>query len=93
MKTFAGWQGSRSNLSKYLQEDDLIDMELVAYILGCVPPVTWTGKNIQMGEPMDTCLETGKFRYMTLEKVDNIGKPMYEDKDGDWKYVGIMPKL
>ena len=81
MKTMQGWKESKLSLSKYLQEGDEIDMEIVDYIIGVLPPATMNATMVQMGEPFDGCPVTGKHRYITIEK-----------KEGCWKYTGLKVK-
>lgn len=90
MKTRQCWRESKKSLTEYLQEGDAVDMEIIDYVIGVLPPVTMTGKVIQMGEPYDSCPITGKARYITFEKKRRIG---YDYSiDGDWEYVGLVTK-
>jgi hypothetical protein len=77
MKTYAAWEGS---LTRYLQPGDVIDDELVKYLINVVPPITFTSTIVQMGEPYSTN-EQGRYTYLTIEK-----------QDGQWTYAGPLPR-
>jgi len=80
MKTKKGWDESRLTLDKYLETGDPVDDEMFDYFVGVLPPVTFTDKRVQIGEPVDTD-GAGEYTYMTLEKIK-----------GQWVYVGILTK-
>ena len=80
LKTMKGWHSSEVVLSRYLQEGDEVDDEIVDHFLGVVPPVTYTRSTIQMGEPYSQNYEG--HTYLTLEKIGIR-----------WIYTGIKNKL
>lgn len=86
MKTMAQWKASKKGLNTFLELGDPIDMEIVDYIIGVLPPITMKGDVIQMGEPFDACPKTGKARWLTIRKLHHRDSGM--NMDGDWIYDG-----
>ena len=65
---------------------DPIDMEMVDYIIGVLPPETMKLHVIQMGEPFDVCPKTGKTRWLTIRKLNHLDSKI--SMNGDWIYDG-----
>jgi hypothetical protein len=53
LKTMEGWRESRLMLDHYLQIDDEVDEDIVNYFINVLPPITWNGECIQIGEAID----------------------------------------
>jgi len=86
MKTLAQWKASKKDLNTFLEIGDTIDMEIVDYIIGVLPPETMKHNVIQMGEPFDVCPKTGKTRWLTIRKLNHCGQDV--NMNGDWIYDG-----
>ncbi|MEC0167375.1 hypothetical protein [Paenibacillus graminis] len=63
MKTYKDWTGS---LSTYLQIGDLVDEAMADHFVEVMPPITFDGQLIQMGEPHHHVGE--RATYPTLER-------------------------
>lgn len=59
----------------HLQIGDVLDDEMLDEFIGELPPISLTGRIIQMGVPYTAA--SGKPTYATLHKID-----------GKWVYVG-----
>ena len=86
MKTLVEWNKSGKCLNDFLTIGDRIDMALVDYFIGVLPPKTMRHNVIQMGEAFDGCPETGKTRWLTIFKLYHVGQDV--NIDGDWVYEG-----
>lgn len=64
MKTYKNWNGS---LSDYLQPGDVVDEAMADYFVEVMPPITFSGRLIQMGEPHHHVGERAV--YPTLEQT------------------------
>ena len=80
MKTKKQWDESSKNLFDFLQVGDEVDETIKMYFLETLPPATWTGFCIQMGEPYTH---------------NNLNQPMFstlEKQGGQWVYTGIKTR-
>lgn len=59
VKTFAGWEHTGLDFEYYCSPGDKVDDELVEYFANIVPPVIYSSKYVQAGEPQD-CVPVSK---------------------------------
>lgn len=82
LKTYKDWRNCGIRLSKYLKPGDEVDDGILEIFIddmpSGLPPVTYSGGCVQMGESWGKNQE-GKPLHMTLEKID--------DK---WIYTGML---
>ena len=64
MKTKAGWDESRLDLTHYLQIGDHVDEEIYNYCLEVLPPACWKRLLLQVGEPHSHV--NGRPTYVTI---------------------------
>jgi hypothetical protein len=74
MKTYANWKGS---LNEYLQVGDLVDEDIVEHFINVLPPITFNGNMIQMGEPYSHIPGAGGTYYTITKTIEG------------WMYTGI----
>ena len=86
MKTLVEWNKSGECLNDFLTIGEEVDMEIIDYIIGVLPPETMKRDVIQMGEPFDACPRTGMTRWLTFFKKTHVGQDV--NIDGDWIYGG-----
>ena len=76
MKSLEGWrQSEHRDLDSYLQIGDVVAESMVQHFADLLPPVTFTGRRVQIGEPHDHV--KGKPRFGTFEVVQ-----------GQWTWQG-----
>lgn len=64
VKRYEDWKG---DLHDFLKIGDLVDEGITDHFLNVLPPATWTGSLIQMGEPYSHV--GGKATFATLKKT------------------------
>lgn len=75
MKTYAQWNGSGLDLSKFLQVGDEVDEMMVEYFRDVLPPATHRSNLIQIGEPYSSVDDRETFSTIRQE-------------NGRWYYAG-----
>jgi hypothetical protein len=75
MKTYAQWNGSGLDLSKFLQVGDEVDEMMVEYFRDVLPPATHRSTLIQIGEPYSSVDDRETFSTIRQE-------------NGRWYYAG-----
>jgi len=73
------WHLSHLCISTYLNIGDTVDDELREWWYCVLPPATWSGKCIQVGEAAGHDPKTGRPTFSTLQRFE---------KEGPWIYMG-----
>lgn len=78
MKTMKQWNESKQDLDKFLQPGDIVAEDIYDYFISVLPPATFTGNVVQIGEPYDHN-RRDRPRFATIRK-----------QGGQWHYVGHL---
>jgi len=82
-KNMKEWkESSYVYLTDYLKIGDMVDKDILEYIMNSIPPKTMTGNILQGGEPYSSDKD-GKNTYITFAK---------ENPFGEWYYKGACLK-
>jgi len=73
------WNLSGLCLSTYLNVGDTVDEELKMYFLEVLPPATWSGRCIQIGEAAS---------FDTVKNCNTFSTLQRFEKAGPWVYMG-----